>query len=292
MTVAGSIALFVSTLHGKVAVKTRKSYSDWLGKFVSAHGQQQTEDLKPSDVEEWLAGLRRKDGEPYAPDSIRAAIVSISQWAKYAKKSKHLKKRLLKNVHKPPGRKRDRIPTEAEQRAILAEASPALAQILGCLRLTGARPGELCGAMIEDYDREAGMIVLRQHKTAKKTGAKRKIGVGRHVRDIVVQAIGDRTSGPIFLNDHGRPWSAGTVSHAFHDARDRAGVTSEIVLYCLRHFAGTMICEKLGIHAAAHALGHTDVKTTQRYCHPRDEKLAEYQDRVFDDQSDPGHLPP
>jgi integrase len=164
-----------------------------------------------------------------------------------------------------------------EQAAILRLADRAFAAIYRCLRYCGARPGELAGAMISQWDRSAGYLVLGQHKTARKTGKPRTIGVSAKIARIMDRSVGDRQVGPLFLTRRGRPWSAGTLSHAFRRLRDKAGLSKDLVLYSVRHGVGTAICERFGIHAAAAVLGHATWKTTERYAHIGRHKLAEYQ---------------
>ncbi len=67
------------------------------------------------------------------------------------------------------------MPTAAETEAILARASPSFRLIYLALRQCGARPGELCRATIADIDRKSNAIVLREHKTARKTGKPRRL---------------------------------------------------------------------------------------------------------------------
>ena len=95
------------------------------------------------------------------------------------------------------------MPTPAETEAILAQASPAFRLIYSALRQCGARPGELCRATIADVDRANRVITLKEHKTARKTGQPRRIPIGRKLGELLDQAIGDRTEGPVFLSPSG-----------------------------------------------------------------------------------------
>src|SRR5262249_8794346 len=69
--------------------------------------------------------------------------------------------------------------TAAETAAILSQASPQFRLIYLALRQCRARPGELCRATIAEIDRPANVIVLKQHKTARKTGKPRRIRIGK-----------------------------------------------------------------------------------------------------------------
>jgi integrase len=187
---------------------------------------------------------------------------------------------VLERVEKPPGRKRDRIPTSEETAALLKDAPNDFRQIYTALRLCGARPNELARAMITDYDRQLGAIVLKHHKTVRKVGRPRVIPVGTKLAELIEQAIGGRMKGPIFLRRNGRAWSTGTISRAFRRLRNRAGLPKDLCLYLARHEHGTKLCAAAGNKAAAEALGHANISTTQRYVHVTTEQLRRHQDAV------------
>src|SRR5215467_14784505 len=105
-----------------------------------------------------------------------------------------------RRFEKPRVAQRDRLPTAEETAAIVSRSSPEFRLIYSALRQCGARPGELCRATIADIDRTANAIVLREHKTARKTGKPRRIPIGRKLGDLLNQAIAQRTEGPVFLS--------------------------------------------------------------------------------------------
>ena len=67
--------------------------------------------------------------------------------------------------------------------------------------------GELCRATIADVDRANRVITLKEHKTARKTGQPRRIPIGRKLGELLDQAIGTRTEGPVFLSPAGKAWT-------------------------------------------------------------------------------------
>lgn len=282
MKVAQSVKSFLKSVEKRYAEKTYKSYETHLHTFKDALGKKDMTRLTSADVKQWVNKDVYRDGrkKQLSPDSQRAIISAWMQWQKFAVDSGHLKKSLVSEIWKPRGRVRERIPTGREKRAVLRLASREFRRIYLCLIYTGARPSELAGAQVEDYDRKAEMIVLRQHKTAR-LGRTRRIGVGRKMRRILRRCIGRRKTGLIFLNEKGRKWTTETLSHKYRRLRNKAGLSKDLVLYSTRHATGTAICKKFGIYAASHALGHANVQTTERYMHPDDSMLAKYQDDIF-----------
>jgi integrase len=179
------------------------------------------------------------------------------------------------------------LPIANESAAILANASPQFRLIYAALRQCGARPGELCRATIADVDRNANVIILREHKTARKTGKPRRIPIGRKLGELLAQAIGDRQAGPIFLSPAGKAWSVPNLSRTYSRLRDLAGLPWDLaglpwdlVLHLARHECRTKICREKGIEYARRLLGHANISTPQRYLHLDDRELAEAQDLV------------
>src|SRR6185295_4556869 len=119
-------------------------------------------------------------------------VVALERLQKFALEHKLLDKPVFGKLEKPRAGQRDRVPTPDETEAILSRSSPAFRLIYSALRQCGARPGELCRATIADIDRAANAIVLREHKTARKTGKPRRIPIGRKLAELLTQAIGDR----------------------------------------------------------------------------------------------------
>ena len=121
---------------------------------------------------------------------------------------------------------------------------------------------------------------LKEHKTARKTGKPRRIPIGRKLGELLDQAIGNRTDGPVFLSPIGTGWRVGNLSRTYSRLRDNAGLPKDLVLYLARHECGTKICREKGIEYARRLLGHANISTTQRYVHLDDRELADAQDLV------------
>jgi integrase len=231
----------------------------------------------------WLAKANRfPDGRPKAPDTIRAYAIAFKALQAWALEYGHLRLPIATKIKKPMGRLREKLPTPAQTAQLLEHASAEFRLIYEALRRTGARPSELCRATIADWRLDEEAIVLQEHKTAEKTGRPREIPVGSKVAQLLRQAIGDRTEGPIFLSPRGKPWSANYLSKIYRQLRDAAGLPKHLVLYLARHEHGTAMYEKFDLKAAADALGHKNMNTTTRYVHTSKQRRAANQDAVLD----------
>jgi integrase len=138
----------------------------------------------------------------------------------------------------------------------------------------------LADAGMSDIDRTTNAIVLREHKTARKTGKPRRIPIGQKLGALLTQAIGERQAGPIFLSSAGKSWTVPNLSRTYSRLRDDAGLSPDLVLYLARHECGTKVCREKGIEFARRLLGHSNISTTQRYMHLDDRELADAQDLV------------
>lgn len=251
-------------------------YRTRLKKFREAYNSRDLASLTPLEIDAHLAIV----GTGMSDSTRHHDVVALERLQKFAIQNKLLDKPVFQSLEKPRVGCRDRVPTAEETAAILAQASPAFRLIYSALRQCGARPGELCRATIADVDRANRVIMLKEHKTARKTGQARRIPIGRKLGELLDQAIGDRTDGPVFLSPAGSAWTVANLSRTYSRLRDMAGLPKDLVLYLARHECGTKICREKGIEYARRLLGHTNITTTQRYVHLDDRELADAQDLV------------
>jgi integrase len=251
-------------------------YRTRLKKFSRDFNGRELGSLTPLEIDEHLAAA----GSGMSDSTRHHNVVALGRLQKFALEHRLLDKPVFGKLEKPRVGQRDRVPTAAETEAILASASPQFRLIYSALRQRGARPGELCRATIADIDRVTNAIVLQQHKTARKTGKPRRIPLGKKLGELLDQAIGTRTEGPVFLSPAGKAWAVPNLSRTYSRLRDEAGLPRDLVLYLARHECGTKICRQKGIEYARRLLGHANISTTQRYMHLDDRELAEAQDLV------------
>lgn len=260
---------------------THKFYAGRLAAFDRMLGNKKCHKLKTRDFEEFLLSANHwPDGRPKAADTIRANMVSVEQWQKFALKEKAIDAPLIEDLDKPVGRNRERLPTAEEVDQLKADFSREFNLVYEALRRSGARPNELARATVADWDRVSGMIVLADHKTATKTGQPRRIAVGDKLRDLILESLGERTSGRLFLSPQGRSWTTESLSATFRRSRNKLGLDRQIVLYCTRHEHGTAVYHAFGELAAATALGHKGTGMISKYAKIPPAKRRETQDAL------------
>ena len=276
--------------HNKPA--TVRFYTLGLKWVREKFGEREWADLKRDEVREALQDSKRKaDGSLYAPDTQRRNTLAVNQLQKWAADQYDCEILLRpKDLKKPAGRRRERIPTDEEldslflgARATAEDGLPPtpysrLEVAFRSLAQSGMRPNELVRAKIKDLSPERDLIVLKDHKTATKTGKSRRIPLGKTLRELVLVSIGERTEGPIWVDESGGPWTVCKLSSRFRALRDKLGLSTDLVLYSFRHWKGTQVARKYDIHAASIILGHSQISTTARYAHPDDDDARKWQE--------------
>lgn len=275
---------------------TLRAYRGRIRPLAAAHGDRDVASLTRGELLEFIDAESHwpaddpdidRRGTQKAPDTIRLLLTVLSMLQEFAVDREHITAAWLKpkDLKKPRGRQRERLPTDDEVAQIIAAAPADWLPLYEALRRTGARPAELVGATIEQIETVGSVrtLVIEHHKTSRKTGKPRKIPISRSVAPFFAQAMGDRRKGPIFRRVSKRPWTVAAASGVFRRIRRELGLPEEIVLYCTRHECGSRAAKKAGIYVAKELLGHENITTTQRYAHMTDEERQQAQEGLYDD---------
>lgn len=156
---------------------------------------------------------------------------------------------------------------------------PAAADAIRVIALTGSRRSEITGLRWSHVDLKAGTLTLPldEHKTGRKTGEARVIGLPTLASAIIARQPAGKPDDLVF-----RPSRGGArldLSARWRDIRAAAELPEGIGLHGLRHSLASHMAMS-GSEAAEimAALGHRDITTSQKYVHwARDQrqKLAE-----------------
>lgn len=269
------------------APATVRSYTLGLAWLRRDFGERDWSELRRDEVKAALdrANTNAKTGKPWAPNTRIRNIVSFGQLQKYGLEAEHVSAVVLldKDLVKPRGRIRERIPEDEELQRILAAARPAVNLAFRAFAQSGMRPNELARARIEDIEttrKRNRVIVLHEHKTARKTGKPRRIPLGPKLAPLADEGIAGRTTGPIWPDERGEHWTPHRLSVEFRRLRDRLGLSRDLCLYSLRHLFATNAARVMEIQKVSQLLGHTNTQTTLRYTHPDDDDAFENQGLV------------
>ncbi len=142
--------------------------------------------------------------------------------------------------------------------------------IILMLVLTGARKRELLDAKWDDFDldRRAWRIPVT------KSGRPRTVPLSDTALDVLAGVPRIEGCEYAFANPRTKkPFVS--IFHGWDTARKRAGL-EDVRIHDLRHsFASFLINAGRGIYEVANLLGHTQLKTTQRYAHLADQTLRD-----------------
>jgi integrase len=297
-TVASVIDRYLTLHRHKYSERAFEERKRYLQLFAEAHGWRKVNDRDclPVHVEEWLA-----EHPEWRSDWTKGQVVSIVMRPfNWAARKRLIPANPFRGVEKTQGQPR-RPMTDAEFCAILRHAtvwakrrrnngryasgrkvcpsdrrkrvrpSPAarFRQALVFLRFTGCRPGELCHLAWPDIDVGQRVIVLRRHKTAKKTRKPRIVPLDPVILKLLIfirrlNQPGDR----VFLNHRKKPWTRVTLGQRLRRSRAAAGIPDDAVLYGLRHAFGTRaVLRGVDVKTLAELMGHTTTRMTEHYLH-------------------------
>ncbi|MEA3643041.1 MAG: tyrosine-type recombinase/integrase [Lamprobacter sp.] len=166
----------------------------------------------------------------------------------------------------PENNQRERYLKEDEGRrlfrALEASQNPLLTYIIAMLLLTGARKREVLTAQWVDIDLEQ----RRWRIEFNKTGKTRHVPLSQGMLSLLAKLPRIDGNAYLFPNPKtGKPFL--TIFNSWNTARCQAGL-GDVRIHDLRHsFASFVINQGHSLYEVQKLLGHTQVKTTQRYAH-------------------------
>jgi integrase len=87
--------------------------------------------------------------------------------------------------------------------------------------------------------------------------------------EILKTRCGTRREGWVFPSKRAKFGHLTTMANKFREARRKAGLPEDLVLYCGRHDYGTRVLKRTGnLAAVMRTMSHRDVKTAMQYQHP------------------------
>jgi integrase len=174
----------------------------------------------------------------------------------------------LASVSVGPCGVRKRLLTGDERQQILAAIKDqAFRDFVYALQETGCRPGEIARVTAADVNLEAGVWVLQQHKTAKKTREPRVVYLTDHMVDLTRRRMAKFPDGPLFRGSRGnRPFTRNAIRCRFRRLRQKLPNLKGVVAYSYRaSYATTALENGVGIAQVAELLGHRDAKMVMRH---------------------------
>lgn len=249
---------------------THADYSYWLGRWEAAHGPESAAAVQALDLKSWKGQLAQTGVSAW---TVNHAIVTVKVCWSWAVKYDFLAANPLAKVQKLDAEGRSRVFTPEEFRSLLRHTDPVFRRILLFLRLTGLRPGELCRLSWPDVDLANSVVVLRKHKTYRKTRRPGVVYLPPPAAGLLRFLARSGSEGLVFRGLAGRPFTVNGLRCRMRRLRDRAGIGPDqngenVVLYTTRHtFGSRAAAAGVTDKRLADLMGHTDAKMTQKYIH-------------------------
>jgi integrase len=246
------IGAFLADCEGRVKPRTLRGYRDFLTPFATQYGS-----LKPSELTPTLAETysRRPGWSSSTRHDFLGTLAGAFRWAERARV---IERTPLVGLRRPPKASRGlEVLLTAEERVRLSDsATPLFRLVLEVLWGTGMRPGEAAAITAENFDPDAGLVRLKEHKTAHK-GKGRVIYLTPGVVGLLKGLKEKHGSGPLLRNRCGRPWTGWAIVKAMQATRERAGLPGKVA-YGLRHtFATDALANGVPDAQVAELLGHS-----------------------------------
>lgn len=175
--------------------------------------------------------------------------------------------------------KRDRFLTHEETQrlfeSVQKSSNPMLQFIITMLILTGARKREVLDCRWEDLD-----LDRRQWRIpTTKAGRPRYVPLSNGVVTLLANVPHDERCPYVFANPKTKkPYDS--IFNSWNTSRKHAGL-AEVRIHDLRHsFASFLVNAGRSLYEVQRILGHTQIKTTQRYAHLSQDTLLDAADAV------------
>lgn len=161
------------------------------------------------------------------------------------------------------GRQRERWLTLEERRRLLEAAAPEFRLFLKALLLSACRPSEIGSCTVASFNGDAKTL-----KVVGKTGARVLPLSSELVALCTAQAEDRPLAGWLFQTANGQQWNKNFWTRPFREAREAAGLGTDVVLYTLRHTAiSAMISGGMSAFVVAQFAGTSTAMIDKHYGH-------------------------
>jgi integrase len=260
LTVAEIGQQFLDHCKLHTAPASYEHYRYFVKPFVDQFGGAAAAELIPRSFNLWLDA--RKQG------SRRNAVIAIKRMYQWAVGEGLLKENPLRSVKKPPARRRERILTADEKKKILAAVKDKhFREFIFALQETGCRPMEVARVTADDVNLEHGVWMLKEHKTARKTGKPRIVYLTPAMIDLTRELVARYPEGPLFRGPREkRPFTLNGIRCRFRRLRKKLLHLAGVVAYTYRHsYATDALANGVPMASVAELMGHRDLSMLQQH---------------------------
>jgi integrase len=260
-------------------VKDPKSWRKELGRLrriLSHFGDPWVHEIRSSDIEHFLADLRRRG---FKPATANRYLARLSSMMKKGRAWGYRDDNPIEFIERfKEQRLGDRYLETEEFRDLLEACDPELRCLVLVAANTGMRRGELLALHRQDIDLERGYLRVRADHS--KTSEGRVVPLNSDVIK-ALKALPPRSDGCVFpFKDFPRfRWDRVRRKLGWMDSENPR--LRRWRFHDLRHHAASrLVMADVPIAKVAKILGHKELMTTQRYAHLADDSLFEAVERI------------
>jgi integrase len=263
------IRLYLAQAGRDLSPRSYETVACILRRFATTCGDLPLSECRPFDLQCWL-----NDHPEYRSEWYRRCVVStIKRAFNWATEMELVDRNPFAKMRCGRGHPERRRPMTDEQfQTLLRGSDPRFRRFLVFLKFTGCRPGEAASMRWADIRFDEASVVLREHKTARKTGRARIIPLVPTVIKLLMwmrshrEGVFSRDQGHVFTNGRGNALSRGWLSLKMQRLRRRLGLPRGVTPYGLRHRYGLMgIKNGVNLKLLSLCMGHARTQMTEHY---------------------------
>ena len=284
-TVADVIPGYLLDKKGELAPKTHKVYSYILNAFQKRFATTQLNQLSAVKLREWGNGMTKRNGKAWSDSYKRTVykkILQVFNWCPEAKIE------VGKLVGLPLPQDQDRETTRpdstiidvAEEKIIVAHASPRFRAFFQFAMWTGRRPGEIAILTKAHFtETKSGLALRVKGKNFKKRGRHETIPLSPPAQKLVRVAMKTAGDGLLFPSENGFQFHDQSWNRPLDRLAKKYTVNPKLTMYSCRHtWITRALTNGTSIAVVAMLVGNSIATIEKHYAHV----IQDRQDRLFE----------
>ena len=235
-----------------------RSFGRYVGKRLKVS------ELRAYHVQRWVDQSFRGR----SPTTQNIAIVEVQAALNWAAQYQYIERNPIAKMPKPrPNMRECVLPAARWPELIKAIKDEAFRDYVAVMVMTGARPQEMRRMEARHFDKDFRRIVFPASESKGKRRP-RAVYLPDEAYQIVERLTGHYTSGPIFRNSKGEPWTKNAVTWRFQRLKKKLN-EPKLCATVLRHsWAHHQLREGSDSHLVSALMGHTSGRMLEeRYGH-------------------------
>jgi integrase len=257
-----------------LAERTKFLYRQHLERLTLYLNDPPLDEITESKLVDFMANLRGTLGQPYSANYQSQIFRSVYSFFVFCHKHKHLPFNPMAGVPRPRpdngAKPRLKIKQVKELLRVIKQNTTLNRRNLAIVLLmvdSGLRLNEVVSLQIHDFDPDTRSMWVTSAKTRKR----REVPMRQETIGAIIDYLGERQAGPMFLDRYGDPITKEAVRQLMRRLRKR--LKFPLYAHLLRHTFGNLYNKKGDVRKLQKIMGHSDVRTTSMY----------YTDPDFDD---------